>query len=56
MKEPITIVRKYRGVGIDRFLNGYNMHTCKPLKRAVYHGRIVYIINGNQVGLHSLSK
>ncbi len=54
MNENITIVRQYRGVGIDAKLNGYNMASQKPVRKAVYHGRIVYLINGKQVGLPSI--
>ncbi len=55
MSESITIVRQFRGVGIDTKLNGYNMATMQPVRRSVYHGRIVYIVNGKQIGLPSIS-
>lgn len=56
MNTSITIVRKFRGVGIDRFLNGYNMETENPLPRKVYHGRMVYMLDGKQIGLPSIMK
>lgn len=56
MSESITIVRQFRGVGIDAKLNGYDMETMQPVRRSVYHGRIVYIVNGKQIGLPSINK
>lgn len=56
MSQSITIVRQYKGVGIDSHLNGYDMATATLLPRKVYHGRIVYHLNGKQIGLPSISK
>lgn len=54
MSQSITIVRQYKGVGIDSHLNGYDMATATLLPRKVYHGRIVYPLNGKQIGLPSI--
>ena len=54
MSQSIAIVRTFKGVGIDSKLNGYCMATQRALPRKVYHGRIVYLINGKQVGLPSI--
>lgn len=56
MNQSITIVRQYKGVGIDSKLNGFDMETQKSIKRSVYHGRIVYILNGKQIGVSSIKK
>lgn len=56
MSENITIVRQLNGIGIDAKLNGYDMATHKPLRRSVYHGRIVYLLHDKQVGLPSIRK
>ena len=56
MSKSITIVRQFKGVGIDAFLRGYDMETGEELRRAVYHGRIVYLKCGKQIGLPGLKK
>lgn len=56
MNQNITIIRKYKGVGIDSHLNGYDLATTKPLPRKVYHGRMVYLLDGKQIGLPSIRK
>ncbi len=52
----ITIIRQANGVGIDKFLNGYDMTNFKLLKRKVYNGRLCYIINGKPVGYSTIKK
>lgn len=55
MNNQIVIVRKFKGVGIDTKLNGYELSSMKQLQKKVYNGRLVYVGNGIRVGLPSIS-
>lgn len=52
----ITIIRQSGGVGIDKYLNGYDMASFTPLKKRVYNGRLCYVLNGKIIGLKSIKK
>lgn len=55
-KNSTIIIRQKNGIGIDSKLHGYDMETGEELRRAVYHGRIVYLKKGKQIGLPTLKK
>ena len=52
----VIIIRQANGVGIDKFLNGYDMTDFKLLKRKVYNGRLCYILNGKPIGYSTIKK
>lgn len=50
----ITIIRQYNGMGIDKYLNGYNLETVKPVQKKFYNGRLCYVHNGKVIGLATI--
>lgn len=56
MNNKIVIVRKFKGIGIDAKLNGYELSSMKQLQKKVYNGRLVYVGTNIRVGLPSISK
>jgi len=54
--KTVTIIRQAKGVGIDKYLNGYDMNYLKLLKRKVYNGRLCFILNGKPIGYSTIKK
>lgn len=52
--ESIVIVAKYRGIGIDVKLNGYDLATERMVEKKVYNGRLCW--GKQRVGYSSLKK
>jgi len=54
MINKVVIVAKYRGIGIDSKLNGYDLQTERQVKKSVYNGRLCF--GKQRVGISSLKK
>lgn len=54
MIDKVVIVAKYRGVGIDAKLNGYDLLTERKVEKKVYNGRLCF--GKQRVGIASLKK
>ena len=54
MNDITVIVRKYKDIGIDSKLNGWNLKTETKIEKKYYNGRICFNYDGKRVGLNTL--
>ena len=54
MINNVVIIAKYRGVGIDSKLNGYDLISEKRVDKKFYNGRLCF--GKQRVGISSLKK
>lgn len=56
VQTQITIVRRYKEIGITKKLKGYYLPTAEELVPRFYNGRVVYQHKSLRVGLTTLRK